>query len=210
MASGSNDYSIRVWDLTTGQCLFTLSSQKGSVTSLDQDSSGLLMGSFFTDSIFIWNLTSQQCVSTFSHSELAELATFVKFLPDKNLFASAYLFKITIWDYKAGRILRSLEEHNDYVNCLEATSDHLISCSKDTSICVWDLSTFKCIHKLNGHGSNVTCVKFDLILRCLLSCSTNGKIKIWNLDNGECLKTLHYDVYGLYLDHLSILPLYSS
>ena len=207
LASGSNDNSIRIWDLEEGQCLFSLLSQKGSVTSLDQDMSGLLMGSFFTESICIWNLTSRQCVSTFSHSELAELATNVKFLPFKNLFASAYLFKITIWDYKAGRMLRSLEEHDDYVNCLEANLDHLISCSRDMNIFVWDLRTFKCIYKLNGHGNNVTCVRFDLISRCLLSCSTNGKIKIWNLERGECLKTLHFDVYGLHIDNMGVMPL---
>ena len=69
---------------------------------------------------------------------------------------------------------------------------HLVSCSGDESIRVWDLTTGNCLKVLHGHKDNVYSIKLNRFGQ-LISGSHDKSIKIWDLDSGECLQTIHVD-----------------
>jgi len=67
--------------------------------------------------------------------------------------------------------------------------------SKDSTIKIWNLTTYECLKTLLGH-TNFIC-DFELTLAtstqkaCLVSCSSDATIRVWNLSSYECINVLN-------------------
>ena len=93
--------------------------------------------------------------------------------------------------------------HFGGVNNLEMTlaSNHLVSCSEDKTIRIWNLSSNQCIRVLKGHANSVRCIRFNTYTGELLSVSADQQnygdhnVKVWDLDTGKCLKTIQTTYY---------------
>lgn len=75
--------------------------------------------------------------------------------------------------------MRSLPGHAGAVYSIALHGNKLFSGSYDTSIRVWDLTTFKCIQRLVGHTSSVEALTTGKDK--LFSASTDNTIKSWKL-----------------------------
>ena len=65
LASGSNDQTIRLWDLPTGQCLHILNEHTSWVRSVIFSSDGQILFSSSDDrTIKLWDVTTGHCIST--------------------------------------------------------------------------------------------------------------------------------------------------
>ena len=65
LISGSNDKSIKIWDLETGQCLKTLKGHIGSILGLKSINSNNTIISVSSDkSIKQWNTIHGKCIQT--------------------------------------------------------------------------------------------------------------------------------------------------
>ena len=86
-------------------------------------------------------------------------------------------------DYKATRRLR---HHRAGVLDVCFDDKHIISCSKDTTICVWHRGSGELLRTLIGHRGPVNAVQLrgDLVV----SASGDGIAKLWNLTSGLCVK----------------------
>lgn len=92
-----------------------------------------------------------------------------------------------IWDLKADyKPFRRLVGHRAGV--LDICLDHknIVSCSKDTTICVWRRETGERVRQLTGHRGPVNAVQ--LRGKLIVSASGDGVAKLWNLDSGLCIK----------------------
>lgn len=92
-----------------------------------------------------------------------------------------------VWDVKAGyRPVRQLRHHVAGVLDVCFDKKHIVSCSKDTTICLWDRESGEFIRKLRGHRGPVNAVQMrgDLVV----SASGDGVAKLWNLTSGLCIK----------------------
>ncbi|MCJ8282129.1 MAG: NB-ARC domain-containing protein, partial [Rivularia sp. ALOHA_DT_140] len=57
LASGSDDYTIKLWDIDSGECIFTLDEHTGKVYSVAFNADGTLLASASEDkSVIIWNV----------------------------------------------------------------------------------------------------------------------------------------------------------
>ena len=93
-------------------------------------------------------------------------------------------------DEKQFEYENSLKGHTDYVLTLCKTKDPLciLSGSRDETIKMWQVSTYKCIRTFEGHSDAI----FHIIIYSddkIISASADKSIKIWN-QQGECLNTL--------------------
>jgi len=95
-----------------------------------------------------------------------------------------------------GKILVSLADHSEAINCLIPTIDKfnnfcIASAGKDKSIKVWNLQKTNpsCFRTLIGHKDEITCMA-PLNGNMFASCSEDKSIRIWNSYPGECLKIL--------------------
>ncbi len=67
IASGSDDKTVKIWDLATGQCSATLSGHGNSVTAVawSADGSRIASGSY-DETVKIWDSATGQCLTTFN------------------------------------------------------------------------------------------------------------------------------------------------
>jgi F-box and WD-40 domain protein 1/11 len=65
-------------------------------------------------------------------------------------------------------------------------SKHIVSCSKDTSICLWDRETGELLRTFVGHRGPVNAVQLRGNL--IVSASGDAIAKLWNLSSGLCIK----------------------
>jgi F-box and WD-40 domain protein 1/11 len=92
-----------------------------------------------------------------------------------------------VWDIKAGYSpVRQLRHHTAGVLDVCFDTKHIVSCSKDTNICLWDQQTGDFLRKLSGHRGPVNAVQMRGTL--VVSASGDGIAKLWNLASGLCIK----------------------
>ncbi|SCU82797.1 LANO_0B07558g1_1 [Lachancea nothofagi CBS 11611] len=161
LVSGSQDRTVRQWDLMTGKCLQTIdinftnrgtSDGFSTVMSHNPRSSVLLT---HNDPPVIGAL---QCYD-------AAMATGTK---DG---------VVRLWDLRSGQVIRTLEGHTDAVTGLQFDSVNLVSGSLDRSIRIWDLRT-GLLADAFAYDSPVSCLQFDLDK--IVTANNESSIKVYD------------------------------
>ncbi|KAK6344551.1 hypothetical protein TWF696_008184 [Orbilia brochopaga] len=78
---------------------------------------------------------------------------------------------------------------------------HIVSCSKDATICVWDRQAGLLLNRLRGHEGPVNAVQ--LRGKLVASASGDANVKLWDVETGMCLRTLSGHTRGLACIQLS-------
>ncbi|CAP61093.1 uncharacterized protein PODANS_3_630, partial [Podospora anserina S mat+] len=192
IASGSDDRTIKIWNLETGSCQQTLEGHSSSVGSVvfSPDSKWIASGSGDC-TIKIWNLETGSCQQTLEgHSGWVWS---VVFSPDSKWIASGSGDRtIKIWNLETGSCQQTLEGHSDSVRSVVFSPDSkwIASGSDDRTIKIWNLETGSCQQTLEGHSDSVWSVVFSPDSKWIASGSDDHTIKIWNLETGSCQQTL--------------------
>lgn len=158
LVSGSYDSVVRVWRISTGECLHVLHghSQKVYSVVLDHERNRCISGSM--DSLVkIWDLTTGACLYTLEgHSLLVGLLD----LRDERLVSAAADSTLRIWDPETGRCKNTLMAHTGAITCFQHDGQKVISGSEKT-VKMWDVQTGECVQDLLTDLSGVWQVKFD-------------------------------------------------
>ena len=87
LASGSVDNSVKIWDVSTGECVATLQGHSSAVESVSFDPSGGRLASGSSDnSVKIWDVSTGECVATLQGHSRSVLS--VSFDPSGGRLAS--------------------------------------------------------------------------------------------------------------------------
>lgn len=190
LISGSEDSTIKVWELNTGQEIRTLTGHSNFVNSIAISPDGRFLASVGSNIIKLWELSTGQEVHTLSgHSALIHSVTFS---PDGQMLASgANDTTIKLWNPNTGEEIRTLSG----TNLIEAVSfspdgQFLVSGDWDNNIKLWNLNTGEEIRTLSGHTRKVRAVSLSPDGQTLASGSSDKTIKIWQFETGELLHTL--------------------
>jgi len=181
LASGSEDKTIKLWNLYTGQLLHTLQGHSNMVWSvaISPDGKSLASGSW-DQTIKLWNLHTGQLLHTLQgHSKRVSS---VAFSPDGQTLASgSWDNTIKLWNLPTGQLLRTLQGHSNTVLSVAISPDGqiLASGSGDKTIKLWNLHTGQLLRTLQGHSIAVSSVAFSPDGQFLASGSGDKTIKIW-------------------------------
>ena len=93
--SGSNDRTIKLWDINMGQCLYTMKGHTDWVRCLQFDDRKMVSGAF-DHMIKIWDMKNGKCVSTLKgHSDAVMCLQF-----NQDMIVSGSKDKnIIVWDF---------------------------------------------------------------------------------------------------------------
>ncbi|RKF75074.1 Beta-TrCP [Golovinomyces cichoracearum] len=91
--------------------------------------------------------------------------------------------------------IRQLRHHTAAVLDLAFDTRHIVTCSKDITICIWNRESCALIKQLRGHGGPVNAVQ--LRGNTIVSCSGDFRVKLWNIDTGKNIKELAGHTKGL-------------
>ncbi|CAD8169269.1 unnamed protein product [Paramecium pentaurelia] len=190
LASGSEDKSIRLWDVKTGQQKFKLDGHSHAVLSLcfSPDETTLASGSE-DKSIRLWDVKTGQLKFKLDGHTHAVLS--LCFSPDETTLASGSEDKsIRLWDVETGQQKFKLDGHNDSVQsvCFSSDGTKLASGSLDKSIRIWNVELGQVKAKLNGHKDSVLSVCFSPDDTALASGSCDKEIFLWDVKTGKRMK----------------------
>ncbi|ETO11695.1 WD-40 repeat protein [Reticulomyxa filosa] len=92
-----------------------------------------------------------------------------------------------------------LQGHSDGIIAVQLSPDNskIVSCSRDSTIRVWDLSSGKQIQLLKGHNAEVAEAQFLPGGSKLVSASWDKTIRIWDLMSGQQIQLLEGHERGL-------------
>ncbi len=191
LASGSEDNTIKVWNVRTGQLQRTLSGHQDTVRSLAMSADGRILASGSGDTkIKLWDLPSGKLIETFSgHSSPLWSVAIVR--DGKTLISASEDGSINIWNLRTGSVKTIESAHSDRIFSVAISPDEqaFATGSKDKTIKLWQLSTGKLIRTINGHTDAVRTLAYSSNGQ-LASGSWDKTIKIWNAGIGERLQTL--------------------
>ncbi|MBW4503576.1 MAG: serine/threonine protein kinase [Scytonema hyalinum WJT4-NPBG1] len=191
LASGSDDKSVKLWNLNNRQEIRTLKGHKDIIYSVAISPDGQIVVSGSKDNtIKVWNLNTGQEIRTLKgHSSFINC---VAITPDSQKIASgSYDKTIKVWDLNTGQEIRTLEGHTGHILSVVISPDgqKIASASADRTIKVWNLNTGKEIRTLNKHLGDVNALAISPDGQLLVSTSDDRTVTLWNLNTGKEIRT---------------------
>ena len=186
LASGSDDDTIRIWDLTwnawRNRSIRTLRGHKNNVEAVAWSPDGTLLASGSKDrTVRLWNPdTGNNTAILRGHKDNVKS---VAWSPDGTLLASGSRGgAIHIWNpADTDSPLYVLKGHTGSVNTLafHPTEPLLASGSSDNTIRLWNPTTEGHQAILTGHSSNVNTIAWNSDGSLLVSGSSDNTIRLW-------------------------------
>ncbi|MFQ4142771.1 serine/threonine-protein kinase [Chlorogloeopsis sp. ULAP02] len=192
LASGSDDKTIKLWNLGTQKKIFTLIGHSGWIWSVAFSPDGQILASGSADkTIKLWDLQTGKEIRTL-RGHTGGVSS-IAFSSDGKTLASGSLDQtIKLWHLETGKEIRTLKGHTAGVASVTFSSDRktLASGSWDKTIKLWNLDSAKTIRTLKGHSDWIISIAFSPDGASLASGSKDKTIKLWNLVTGEAIRTL--------------------
>ncbi|ORX57385.1 WD40 repeat-like protein [Hesseltinella vesiculosa] len=218
--SGMDDRMINIYHTKTGRHLRTLRGHEGGVWALQYIGNTLVSGS--TDrTVRVWDIESGNCTHVFyGHTSTVRCLEIVmpklingQMQPAEPLIVTGSRdFTLRVWRlpdptkdqpfYGSGVnpwYRHTLAGHVGSVRAITAHGNTLVSGSYDNTVGVWDLSTGRLVHRMEGHSQKVYTVVIDPDRGRCISGSMDGTVRIWDLATGQPLEILqgHTILVGL-------------
>ena len=199
IVSGSEDNTIKLWNLHTGKLIRTFTGHNYDVRSvcISSDSKYIVSGSH-DNTIKLWDSHTGELISNFTgHNDnvrsvcISSDSRYIVSVSNDNT--------IKLWALHIGELIRTFTGHNYYVNsvCISSDSRYIVSGSNDNTIKLWDLHTGKLIRTFSGHRHVVRSVCISSDSRYIVSGSHDNTIKLWNLYSGELIRTFTGHMYNV-------------
>jgi RNA polymerase sigma factor (sigma-70 family) len=162
LASGSQDQSIRLWDLTRSDYpSAVLRGHDKGVTSVAfvPPGSNLLVSAGLDGTIKLWDVATSRCVKTLP-ADAGPVACLAVSPEGKILASGGFDGTVHLWDLSGGKVPRTLSGHRDKVSsiCFSPNGKLLASASWDRTIRTWEIASGQ-PRVLEGHEGPVSCLQ---------------------------------------------------
>ncbi|MCF2146257.1 hypothetical protein IQ276_007285 [Desmonostoc muscorum LEGE 12446] len=218
LAAGCEDKTIKIWDIFTGELLFTLPEHSSSIHCVTFSPDGELLASSDDSSIHILNFKLQKLVHSISQEDVFGLT----FNPDGQILVSSYRYRnsLCLWSPHTGENLKSFSfpakmifdkrhrmrtfdissltdrgtgrpDTNYYIKpSTIAFNDSIVICEDtDNVLHLWNLETGE---KLPSRSKDSILIPDKQTLCTIIEDETTGicDLQIRNRDTGKLLQTL--------------------
>ncbi|EFA85454.1 fatty acyl-CoA synthetase [Heterostelium album PN500] len=200
LISGSSDSTLRIWDLSTGECLHILRGHTDGVSCLTLIDDNMIASGSLDNTINLWSIETGKLLHSFAKHVTGITCLYYK----NNLLISGTMGGVlNVIDLPSRIVLQTLHGHSDRVTSIQWWDNpngepSIISSSWDYTLRVWNLQTGKSIHVLSGHTFRVRCTYIRGNI--LVSGSWDTTVRVWDLLTGKCIHTLtghSFNVWGV-------------
>jgi len=189
LASSGADNTLKLWDVSTGECLKIFQSDNNQVQSLAFNPDGKTIASGSDDSfVRCWDITTGECFRICKGHTKQVLS--IAFSPDGKILASSSEdWTVRLWDVLSGQCLKTLQAHTNRVSSVAFSPDGktVASCGEDYALRLWDANTGQCLKTVYAQTNPVYSVAFSPQGETFAS--GDRSLRLWNVKTGQCLQT---------------------
>ena len=200
LATGSEDSTLKVWDVGSGKCLTTISDiivgMQGE-TSIIYSPDGKVLTTLHKDNtIKLWEVASRRCVKiltpkTTGHPVLPGDIRSIAYTPDGRCLAVADWEKnIKLLEVETGIELKTLRSYAGFAGEAKYSPDgaYMVSGMGNGSIKLWKMASGK-FKILSGHTDSINDIIYSPDGAYLVTSSDDSTIKLWEVASSKCVKT---------------------
>jgi WD40 repeat protein len=208
LVSGSEDATVRLWEVPGGQLLAAFQGHIGPVYGVAMSADGRLLASGSEDAtVRLWDAGSRRLLATLQG--LTSGVWGVALSADGRLLASGSSDgTVRLWEATSGRLLAALQGHTRGVWGVALTPDGrlLASGGLDGTVRLWDASSARpgapggrLLGVFEGQTGAVWTVALSADGRLLASGGLDGTVRLWEASRGELLTTLQAHTIGVWV-----------
>lgn len=200
IVSGSADHTVKVWHVDSRTC-YTLRGHTDWVNSVKIHSpSNTIFSASDDTTIRMWDIESNKCLRIFggvrNNGHIGQVQCVIPFTyKDKLIEDNAESDSDVGTKHVESSFSQNNENSNEGgadVNNMDLPDNpnypsHLLTCSLDNTIKLWDIRSGKCLRTQFGHIEGVWSISSDTFR--IVSGAHDRLIKVWDLQNGKCLHT---------------------
>jgi WD40 repeat protein/tRNA A-37 threonylcarbamoyl transferase component Bud32 len=189
IATAGWDKTIRVWDVTTGRPLTTLTGHEGTINAVAFNHDGTYLASGAWDrSVKVWDLQSgRESIALTGHNNHVNS---VAFNANGTQLMSAGGDKVKLWQFPSGKELRSFNhDHEIVISAALAADGATVASGTEDTLRVWDAATGRLLLEKTDTPRARVAFNQDAS-RCVAGCS-DGVVRVFETATGREL-----DVYG--------------
>ena len=172
LASGGGDGSIRLWNVTSGECLSTWqTAHSRAVSSLEALDDGLFASGSHDNSIRIWRWSMRERSGDDDNRMVRQLVghkdwvTCLQRVAEDRLASASEDRTVRVWSVASAECVHTLVGHRHWVRALAMSFDasgrrtpRLLSGSSDGALKVWSVLDGSCLNTFNATTTGITTI----------------------------------------------------
>ncbi|HOM65627.1 MAG TPA: protein kinase [Ignavibacteriales bacterium] len=191
LASGGKDNLLKIWDVENGEIVKEYKEFEEHISSVMFMPNGYyLFAASWDGKIKVINYKTDKLFKVLSDHIDGVLS--IDISKNGRKFASGSLDEsIILWDIQLVEYVKT-KGHNDVVRqvIFYPKGEALVSCSRDSSIKIWEAKTGLLKKSIWEHKGDITSIDIDKNCKFLISGAADGTIKIFDLDNGKIIRNI--------------------
>lgn len=197
-----HDYSVKIFDASTGDLVQSLDSHLGFVSSVAWSTNGqrLITTGGLDNGAYVWDANTWEILALSQPLSMPSRIADV-WGPGDNMVAniSESIDGISFWDPATGQEISylSTEEIGEPTAIdWNTNSNHLATANRGAVVAIWDVAAGSLVRQLSGHTNSITSVAWSRRGEYIASAGYDQTIHVWDSASGETLGVLtgHTDV----------------
>lgn len=188
LASASEDKTIRLWNLATGQTNHILSEHQGFVEAVafQPNSTNILASGSRDKTVKIWE-RDRVLHNLVGHSQAVNSLAFS--LDGQQLASGSSDRSVKLWQVATGELLITLTGHKLKITTVALNAAGILAtASADSTIGIWQNNKMQ--RQLTGHVGSVTAIAFSPDGQMLASGGEDRSIRLWDTQTWTCRQVL--------------------
>lgn len=193
LASGSEDGTVKLWDIPTGEMLNSFP-HSGLVTAVGFTADGKgVIGCSSGNGMKLWDIYTGELLHRMNGSQPIAFG-----VDGLRMAASGGPRYIRLWNVPQGQLLKNLPipntNNNQQIQAIAFSRDGQTiahAMGGESKIFVWDVETWEVRYTLEGHSQAIQAIAISPDDKILASSGKDGKINLWDIDSGKLLRSIN-------------------